>query len=130
MTKEGKVPLANFPSPEPGQCNEAADRWDLEADWVAAVSVPAPATAELFASRRHQDLEPLPFPLEELDGFELVEKPRPPLPRPIRLENAVLPRHSEKACEGENHSAGLSGALTSPSSWWSQDDESRTLLSS
>ena len=57
-TKEEKVPLATFPSPIPGQCNETADHRDFEVDQVLAV----PAAAAVSVSPERQDLEPLPFP--------------------------------------------------------------------
>ena len=68
------MPLATFPSPIPGQCNETADLRDLDTDKVLAV----PAAAAASAPPEHQDLDPLPFPFDEPDGLELVEAPRPP----------------------------------------------------
>ena len=73
--KEGKVPLATFPSPELGQSNETTDCRNLEVDRVAA----APAAAVVSVSLERQDLEPLPFPFDDPDSFKMVEVPRPPL---------------------------------------------------
>ena len=70
-TTEEKVPLATFPYPVPGQCNETADRWDFEADrMLAAAAVSAPP--------ERQDLEPLPFPFDDPEDLEVVEVPRRP----------------------------------------------------
>ena len=73
-TTEEKVPLATFPSPVPGQCNETADRRDLEEDRVLA----APAAAAVSAPPERQDLEPLPFPFDDPEDLEVVEVPRRP----------------------------------------------------
>ena len=53
-TKEGKVPLATFPSPVLGQWNETADHRDLQADKASAV----PAAAATSLPLEHQDLFP------------------------------------------------------------------------
>ena len=77
-TKEEKVPLATFPSPIPGQCNETADRQDLEANRVLT----ALAAAAVSVVLEPQDLEPLPFPLDDPDDLAMVEVPLAPHPPP------------------------------------------------